>query len=164
MKKLVLKTTVEVYSDLTELSKTDQALILLARASLQDSYSPYSKFQVGAGLLLDNGKMIGGSNQENASYPLCLCAERVALAAAAAQYPQTAILTIAVTAKNQKMVLSKPISPCGACRQVICETEQKHQQTIRILLQGEEGDIYAVNGAQELLPLSFDSSSLFLER
>ena len=161
MKKLVLQTAVNVYSDLAELSKIEQELLALAKQSLQDSYSPYSNFQVGAAILLQNGAMIGGSNQENASYPLCLCAERVALSAAASQAPKEAILAMAITAKNPKMVLQQPVSPCGACRQVIVETEQKHQQSIRLLLQGETGDIYVIESAKELLPLSFDSSFLF---
>ena len=161
MKKLVLETAVEVYTDLSELSETDQQLIVLARASLDDSYSPYSQFQVGAGLLLQNGKMIGGSNQENASYPLCLCAERVALSAAASQYAQIPITAMAVTARNPKKPLSQPISPCGACRQVIFETEQKYHQDIRIILQGEMGDIYILKSAKDLLPLSFEGSFLF---
>lgn len=161
MKKIVLQTTIKVYTDSSELNPEDQQLLALAKNALQDSYSPYSQFQVGAALLLQDGTMIGGSNQENAAYPLCLCAERVALGAAAAQYPREPIIAIAITAKNPKLLQEKPVSPCGACRQVLLETEAKHQQTMRILLQGEVGDIYLIDQARDLLPLSFDGSFLF---
>ncbi|MFK8101315.1 MAG: cytidine deaminase [Saprospiraceae bacterium] len=160
MKEISLTTTLKVYQETKDLSEEAQALLQLAKTALADAYAPYSKFQVGAGLLLANGKMIGGSNQENASYPLCLCAERVAIAAAASQYPKVAVTAIAVTAKNPRQTITAPVSPCGACRQVICETEQKYQQDIQIIMQGEEGEIYVLDRAKDLLPLSFDASVL----
>ena len=113
----------ESYGSLKELVEMDQKILLLAKNQLQYSYSPYSNFKVGTGLYLENGQLIGGSNQENASYPLCLCAERVALAAAAATHPNIPILTLAVTVKHPDKVIGKPAMPCGACRQVICEVE-----------------------------------------
>ena len=104
--------------------------------------------------------MIGGSNQENASYPLCLCAERVALAAAAATHPNIPILTLAVTVKHPDKVIGKPAMPCGACRQVICEVEQKQQQAIRILTQGEQGAVFIFPSGLSILPFAFDASYL----
>lgn len=152
-------TSYEVHNK-ESLSKSDSRLLELAFEALDDSYSPYSNFKVGASLLLDNGEMIKGANQENASYPLCLCAERVALAAASAVHPGCKVMTLAVTAKSSKMAMTSPVSPCGACRQVIREVEIMHDQDIRIILSGESGDIYIFENAKELLPLSFDPSVL----
>ena len=104
--------------------------------------------------------MIQGSNQENAAYPLCLCAERVAIAAADSVYPGVPIIAIAITAKSLNQVVDSPVSPCGACRQVICETEGKHQTPMRIILQGETGKVYVLSSGNDLLPLSFDGSRL----
>jgi len=160
MKKIIIKTPVEVYSSEKELTKKDQQLLRRAKKALKDSWSPYSGFQVGAALHLQNGKIIGGSNQENAAYPLCLCAERVAIAAADAVYPGVPIISIAITAKSINQVVDEPISPCGACRQVICETEGKHQKDMRIILQGEIGKVYILQSGKDFLPLSFDSSKL----
>ena len=160
MKKITLKTTFQLYTTLSALTEADQKLLKLAKKSLNQSYSPYSNFQVGAALLLQNGKMVGGSNQENAAYPLCLCAERVALAAASSRYPKAAIEAIAITAKSSHIAVNKPVSPCGACRQSICETENRFQRPIRIILQGETGDIYVLDSGRDLLPLSFDGQFL----
>lgn len=150
----------EVYTSLEELSLTDRQALLLAKEQLQYSHSPYSNFKVGTGLFLENGEWIGGSNQENASYPLCLCAERVALAAAAATQPFVPIVTLAVTIKASDKIIDKPAMPCGACRQVICEVEQKQQQSIRIITQGEQGEIYIFPSGRAILPLAFDASYL----
>lgn len=160
MKKIKLESLVALYPHVKELPQQDQTLLAMAKSALKDSYSPYSNFKVGAAVLLSNGKMLGGSNQENASYPLCLCAERVALATAASQYPQEAVHAIAVTAYNASQKVSQPVSPCGACRQVILETELRFHQDIRIILQGEEGPVYVLDKAKDLLPLSFDGSFL----
>ncbi len=160
MKELVLKQHIKVYETVEELSDIDRQLLQRAKEALNDSYSPYSNFKVGAALLLKNGEIIGGSNQENASYPLCLCAERVAISAADAMFNGIPILAIAVTVKNPKQVIKEPASPCGACRQVMCETEMKHRQNMRVLLQGEIGEIYEFESAKGLLPLSFDGSYL----
>jgi len=150
----------ESYNSLNDLMELDQQTLLLAKNQLQYSYSPYSNFKVGTGLYLENGQLIGGSNQENASYPLCLCAERVALAAAAATHPNIPILTLAVTVKHPDKVIGKPAMPCGACRQVICEVEQKQQQAIRILTQGEQGAIFIFPSGLSILPFAFDASYL----
>ncbi len=160
MKKVIIERSYSLYDTLDELSKTDQQLLQLAKKSLNHSYSPYSNFKVGAGLLLENGEMVGGSNQENASYPLCLCAERVAIAAADSQYNGVPIVAIAVTAKSANVPIKEPISPCGACRQVLCETEQKHKHEMRVILQGETGQIMVFETAKDLLPFLFDGSFL----
>jgi len=150
----------QVYTSIHQLATSDQQALLLAKEHLQYSHSPYSNFKVGTGLLLANGQLVGGSNQENASYPLCLCAERVALAAAAATQPNIPIIALAVTVKHPDKVIDKPAMPCGACRQVICEVEQKQQQAIRILTQGEEGEIFIFPSGVAILPLAFDASYL----
>jgi len=160
MKKLNIKTEIKVYESPDELPEKYQQLLALAHKSLKDAYAPYSKFQVGAALLLDNGEYIQGSNQENAAYPVCICAERVALSAAASLYPKVAIKAIAVTAKSPSIKIQQPISPCGTCRQFMSEVEDKHQQSFEVILQGEEGPIYVLNTAKDLLPLSFDASFL----
>ena len=160
MKKIILKTPIEIYTSEKECSKKDQQLIRKAKKALKNSWSPYSGFQVGAALLLANGKTIGGSNQENAAYPLCLCAERVAIAAADSVYPGVPIVAIAITAKSLNQVVDSPVSPCGGCRQVICETEGKHETTMRIILQGETGKVYILSSGKDLLPLSFDGTKL----
>ncbi len=160
MKKVTLQQTYLSYAKLSDLPKSDQKLLKLARKSLKNSYSPYSNFKVGAALLLENGELVGGSNQENASYPLCLCAERVALAAADSMYNGVPVVAIAVTAKSASVKIKSPVSPCGACRQVMCETELKHKQTMRVILQGEKGEIIVFNTARDLLPFLFDGSLL----
>ena len=150
----------EVYKSEKDLSKKDQQVLALAKKHLKYSYSPYSNFKVGTGLYLKNKKLIGGSNQENASYPLCLCAERVALAAAASVHPGVIVDTLAVTVKHPDKVIGKPAMPCGACRQVICEVEQKQQKAIRVITQGESGEVYIFESGLAILPLAFDASYL----
>ena len=142
------------------MSLVDQKLLKKAKQALKKSYSPYSNFKVGAAILLNNGKMMSGSNQENASYPLCLCAELVTISAADSVYPKIPILAMAITAKSPTQTIIQPVAPCGACRQVIFETEMKHDTPMRILLQGEKGKVYIIEGAKDLLPLSFDGSLL----
>lgn len=160
MKKITLKTEIAVYDEVEALPEDYQKVLALAHKSLQDAYAPYSKFHVGAGVLLANGILLGGSNQENAAYPVCICAERVALSAAASLHPNVPVAVVAVTAKSSRIKIEQPISPCGTCRQFMSEVEDKHQQAFKILLQGESGAIYVVDSAKELLPLSFDASFL----
>lgn len=137
------------------MDKTTAKLMKSARKATKSAYAPYSNFKVGAAILLKNGKTFKGSNFENASYPLCLCAERVVLAAAHACQPNKIIKVIAVTAKNEAKKLTKPVSPCGACRQVLVEVEKKQKHPLKVILQGEEGPIYVFDSAKELLPLGF---------
>lgn len=160
MKKIDIKTEITVYESLAELPAQYQVLLEAAKEGLQKSYSPYSNFKVSAALLLENGKIITGANQENAAYTMCLCAERVALATANSEYPTTPIKAIAVTVKNPRKPVKQPAAPCGACRQVLSETEDRFKNTIKIFMYGEEGDIYELASAKDLLPLFFDGDFL----
>ncbi len=160
MREVELITKVQVFENEAELPGQEGVLMREAHEALAKSYAPYSKFNVGAALLLANGELISGANQENAAYPMCLCAERVALGAATAVYPGVTVTAIAITIKSSHQVVNRPAAPCGACRQVICETANKQGQPIVVLIKGETGPIYRFNDAVDLLPLSFDSSYL----
>ena len=160
MKKYTLQTEFTAYDSPEELPETDRKLLLLAKSALENSYSPYSNFKVGAAVLVENGEMLGGSNYENASYPLCICAEQTVLTTAANRFPNMPVLAIAVTVKNPKQVIARPGPPCGACRQVISETEMKNGQPMRVILQGEMGPVYIFESGKDLLPLAFDRSYL----
>lgn len=144
----------------SELSLMDKMLIDKALEMTNHSYAPYSNFYVGAALVLENGVILGGCNQENASYPLCMCGERVALYNAAANYPKVAIDTLAIIARNPEKMVDKPISPCGACRQVIAEFQRRQDKPIRIILKGETGKALIINHIKELLPHMFDETFL----
>ena len=133
----------------------DQKLIHAANQATGSAYAPYSGFKVGAAVLLDDGQIITGTNQENAAYPSGLCAERVALFTAASHYPEKTILKIAVAAKN-KSGNSTAVTPCGSCRQVMLEYEGKQNQAIKILLMGPDETIALFDSANALLPLGFN--------
>lgn len=148
------------YASSSELSVSDQSLLTLAFEQLDKAYAPYSKFYVGAALELEDGKRFIGSNQENASYPLCMCAERVALYNAGSNEPNLAIRTIAIVARNETSKILEPIPPCGACRQVISEYENRHNSPIRILLQSEGSSVYEFSSIKALLPLGFNQEFL----
>lgn len=137
-----------------ELPTQYQLLITEAKKQCKQAYAPYSKFQVGAAVLLENQTIIGGNNQENAAYPSGLCAERVAIFAANAQYPQEAVKAIAIAADKDNAFTINPITPCGSCRQVILETENRFNQDIEFLLYGEK-EILLIKGTTNLLPLAF---------
>ncbi len=159
-REFALKGTVTEYDSLDELAKQEQELMKIARESAERAYAPYSNFYVGAALLLKNGKIITGNNQENMAYPSGLCAERTAIFSAGARYPDEAIEIMAITAKSTNFKVDNPISPCGACRQVIAEYEFRHSNNIRILLMGEIGSVYVVSSIKELLPLVFKEKRL----
>ena len=142
-----------------ELPADDQHLIQTAIAATENSYSPYSRFQVGAALSLANGKEVMGANQENAAFPSGLCAERSAIFAAQSNYPDQPVTALAIAARNEHGLMHDPIVPCGACRQVILEIEDRYKQPIRILLYGT-GGVYVINTVKELLPLQFVSESM----
>lgn len=150
----------ESFESHDEMEAADVALILEARKALNKVHAPYSKFQVGAALLLANGKIISGGNFENAAYTMCLCAERTALASAASMYPDEVVKKLAVTVKNPKKPVNEPASPCGACRQVMLEVEQKQGEKMEVIMQGEDGLIYKLDSARILLPFGFDGSLL----
>jgi cytidine deaminase len=160
MKKLTITSEIEEYASSSELGAEDQALLAKAREAGKNAYAPYSAFHVGAALKMENGEIVIGSNQENVAYPSGLCAERVAIFHAGALYPDVAVTTIAITCSSSKFAVNRPLSPCGACRQVIAEYEKKSGKSIRIVLAGETGAVYVVNSIKELLPLSFEADEL----
>ncbi|MEI6312828.1 MAG: cytidine deaminase [Bacteroidota bacterium] len=159
MKTIEIKNTIYV-SSFEELDNLDKALLIEARKACDLSHSPYSHFKVGCAIRLQNEKVVFGANQENAAYPVCLCAEGVALANASMQYPTIAIHTMAITVKTQSKSANNPIAPCGVCRQSISEYENRFQAPIRIILQGETGEVYILPSIKEILPLSFGAADL----
>ena len=160
MVKEELKFTVAVYESSDELNEADAFLLSEARSVTQFAYAPYSNFQVGAVARLVNGETVSGTNQENASYPAGICAERSLLAAAAANHPGIAIETMAVTYNNLKGDSATPVSPCGICRQTISEFQNRYQKPIRLILSGMKGKVQVIENAGNLLPLAFTSEDL----
>ena len=150
----------EVYNDIAELTKEDAGLLNKARAVTKLAYAPYSNFFVGAAARLANGEIVIGTNQENASYPVGICAERVLLGNAATLFPDTAIDTIAISYDSKEVKSDHPISPCGMCRQSLLEYETRTNQSIRLILAGQEGRIYVVKTVSFLLPFAFTSGEL----
>ncbi len=160
MKKITLQSEIEVAASIKELNDADAELLNRAKEAAKAAYAPYSNFKVGAAVLLDNGVIVIGNNQENAAFPVTMCGERNAIFSAAAQYPSTPITTVAITIISAKRNVNRPVPPCGSCRQAIYENETRHQNNIRIILQGDSGDIYIINSVKDILPLYFDSSYL----
>lgn len=160
MKKKQIITEVEVYEDEKELSEDVQSLMATAKAARLNAYAPYSNFLVGAAILLENGKVVSGSNQENSSYPSGLCAERTAIYAAGANYPKQKILKMAITAGPSTRENATPVPPCGACRQAIAEYEQKQSYPIEVYFMGKSGKVCKVSSLLSLLPLAFDKHFL----
>ena len=160
MKEININTTISVFNGINELPGEIQTLMNQAIETRKNAYAPYSKFRVGAAILLDNGKIVLGSNQENAAYPSGLCAERVAIFQAGAIYPNAKIVKLAITAASDTNPTLSPIPPCGACRQSIAEYEFKQDTPIEIYFMGESGEVYKSNSINNLLPLSFDKTSL----
>ncbi|QED38818.1 cytidine deaminase [Antarcticibacterium arcticum] len=160
MKSLNITCNLEVYDSCEELPQEIQDLMDRAIDARDKAYAPYSKFKVGAAVLLDNGEVITGSNQENASYPSGLCAERTAIFYAGAMYPEAKFLKIALSAKSLNHRVITPIPPCGSCRQAIAEYEVKQESPIEIYFMGETGKVVKSHSLKELLPLIFDNSYL----
>lgn len=160
MKKQAYNFEFEVYDSMESLPEKDAWLLGEARKVTQHAYAPYSHFQVGAIARLANGEIVTGSNQENASFPIGLCAERVLLATAASLYPNVAIETIAISYHNDNGESDHPISPCGICRQSLLEYESRVNHPIRLILGGMEGKVYVIDKAAMLLPLSFTAEDL----
>lgn len=154
-----IRINIEEYKSPDELTTQEQQLIERAIQTARDAYAPYSGFQVGASLLLDNGNTVIGNNQENAAYPDGLCAERVAMFAANAMHPESPVKMMAVAAVYQDSLLNQPVYPCGSCRQVLLESENRFNQPVRIIMYGKSG-IHVVNSIRDLLPLSFDRTFL----
>ena len=156
MEELELKTVINVCQS-QELTPEEQHLLSLAVEATGRSYAPYSHFHVGAAVLLENGAEVIGCNQENAAYPSGLCAERTALFAAGAQYPDVPVSVLAIAARGTDgELLEEPVAPCGSCRQVIIETETRAKRPIRILLYGRRC-VYVIDGIRQLMPLMFSA-------
>ena len=160
MKEVKIESTLYVFNNLEEIPENVQQLMEQAIKSRIRAYAPYSKFNVGAAILLDNGKIVSGSNQENASYPSGLCAERTAIYYAGAQYPDSKMIRMAISASSQINPTNSPIPPCGACRQAISEYEVKQDKPIEIYFMGETGKVVKSNSLANLLPWVFDKSVL----
>ena len=143
-----------------ELAERDRQLIEAAKESTQHSYAPYSHFHVGAAVLLADGTVVTGTNQENAAYPSGMCAERTALFHAGSIHPDQPVIAMAIAAQSKGTFTPIPITPCGACRQVMLETELRHGHPIRIILYGTQSICIIGQGVRELLPLIFDASML----
>lgn len=143
-----------------ELSESDQALLAEAENASKNAYAPYSQFFVGAALRLENGKIVIGTNQENVAYPSGLCAERVALFSASTNHPNEAIDTMAITVNTAKTVITEPLSPCGNCRQVIMEYQNKQKKPIRLILGGQGDTVWVFKDSAVLLPFGFEADYL----
>lgn len=148
------------YSSTDELTEEDKSLLNEAIKSREQAYAPYSRFNVGAAIRLEDGKVICGNNQENAVYPTGLCAERVAIFSAHANHPELTITTVAISCRNRDRATKEPKTSCGSCRQVLLEYEINQKSPIRILFYGEQGEVWQVNSAKALLPWYFDGSAL----
>jgi len=160
MNEIIISTRFSVFESVIELPTDIQNLMDQAVEIRKNAYAPYSKFRVGAALLLDNGKIVLGSNQENAAYPSGLCAERVAVFYAGANYPEATILKMAITAASDTNQTTAPIPPCGSCRQSLAEYEIKQDAPIEIYFMGETGQIYKSDSLKNLLPFMFDKKFL----
>ncbi len=159
-KKKTYSFEVLLHDSLAKLPKWDKELVEAALIAKKGAYAPYSKFMVGAAVRMANGEIVFGSNQENASYPSGLCAERVAIFQAGARFPGMAIKAIAVTASCEHNKVVQPVAPCGNCRQAINEYETKQESPIRLLLQGETDVIVECASVADILPLGFNASFL----
>lgn len=155
MKELNFNINYTQYENLQELSAQDRQLCEQAVAAMKTSYSPYSKFKVGTAVLLDNDEIVLGSNQENVAYPSGLCAERVALFSIGVSHPEAKIKTMAITAQTELFEITKPVTSCGGCLQVMAEVEQKQGLEIEVLFYRLDGEILKVKGVQSLLPFVF---------
>ena len=142
-----------------ELPEDYEKLLKSAHVATSRAYAPYSKFKVGAAVLLDNGVVVMGANQENASYPVGICAERVALSSASSQHPRIIMKAIAISVKGADVV-NTPVAPCGMCRQTLLEYEVMQEKDIELIIQGEKGDVFWIPSAKTLLPLYFSGVNL----
>lgn len=160
MKPLKITSNFEVFESLEELPEAIQELMKNAFEARDKAYAPYSQFNVGAAIALDNNETITGSNQENASYPSGLCAERTAIYYAGAKFPNARVEHIAISVRSLKHKVETPVPPCGACRQALVEYEVKQNEAIAVYFMGETGQVMKANSIKDLLPLVFDKDSL----
>ena len=160
MKREEVKFEYDIFENSDELTEADAALLDAARKVTTKAYAPYSNFLVGAVAKLANGETVSGTNQENASYPVGICAERVLLSAASMLYTDVAIDTIAIAYHNLNGESSKPVSPCGMCRQALKEYEERTGQPIRLILAGMTGKVFIIERSTQLLPFSFGGADM----
>jgi len=162
VRKRKITTTVSEFKDISECPEEIQSLMDNAVEAREKAYTPYSNFQVGAAILLENGIVVTGNNQENASYPAGLCAERTAIFYASSKYPDVKIKSMALTAGPKDKVNTEAVPPCGSCRQAIAEYEQKQNSPICIYFMGTSGNVMMVESLLSLLPLAFSAEYLKL--
>jgi len=160
MKAQKLVTEFDEYAHSGELPSDDARLLEKAREATSLAYAPYSHFHVAAAALLDNGQILTGTNQENASFPVGICAERVLLSAISSQYPTAKVISMAITFENENGESNYPVTPCGVCRQSLFEFESRNQQPIRLIMGGKTGAVYVLHSAHLLLPLAFTGTEL----
>ncbi len=160
MKDFTLNCTFQSYDSEDELPEADRKLLQEAELAAKNAYAPYSQFNVGAALRMKSGRIIRGNNQENVAYPSGLCAERVALFYASAEYPGEVIEALAVTANTDKFEITEPVTPCGSCRQVMAESEKKQGENIRVIMYANNGKVIVTESAKTLLPLMFKADEL----
>ncbi len=160
MKEKKIEFSYRVFDNISELSEEDAAILSKARLVTNQAYAPYSKFHVGAAALLQNGVVVTGTNQENAAYPVSICAERVLLGTVGNLYPGVPVTTLAISYASVNAKSDHPISPCGMCRQAIHEYELRTESPIRLILSGQEGNVYIIEDASQLLPFAFTSDEL----
>ena len=149
-----------ITAHISDLSEQEQQLVSNAKSAFKTAYAPYSGFLVGASVLLENGEIINGSNQENVAYPSGLCAERVALFYAGARYPDVKVKKIAVSVLSKNFEVTEVVSPCGACRQVMAEYEEKQEEAIKVILHSPTDEVLIANTVEDLLPFMFKSPLL----
>ena len=160
MNKETYQFTYEVFASIDDLPEEDAWLLKEAREVTQHAYAPYSHFKVGAVAKMANGEIVAGSNQENASFPVGLCAERVLLASASSIYPKVPISIIAISYNSEQVKSDHPVAPCGICRQSLQEFEERVKHPIRLILGGMEGKVFVIPKASSLLPLAFTGGEL----
>ena len=160
MQNIDIRITYQEYTTQAELPEEDRSLLQAAIKATRNAYAPYSHFQVGAAVRLANGRVVSGSNQENAAYPSGLCAERVALFAASSQFPGVAVQAIAITAHSPEFSIDYPVPPCGSCRQVMAEYQTAHKHEMRVILGSRNGKVLVMTGIESLLPLMFEAKKL----
>jgi cytidine deaminase len=160
MKESKYEFSYEVFSDISELTEKDAWLLTEARNVTKEAYAPYSNFHVGAVAMLGNGEVVAGTNQENASYPVGICAERVLLGSVATMHPNIPIESIAISYDSNSGKSDHPISPCGMCRQALLEYETRLNKPIRLILSGQEGKVFIIKTASLLLPFAFTKKEL----
>lgn len=160
MKTINIHFNIDEYDDISVLKKEDQTLLEHAKKAIANAYAPYSTFKVAAAARLKNGKILTGTNQENAVYPAGICAERTLLSTIASLFPGEAINSFAITYQKNKGESNSPISPCGICRQSLLEYEIRTNHPFKIILSGQKGKIIVVQSAKDLLPLGFSARNL----